>query len=157
MPVIINQIEITDEEVFNEMQYHPAKTKSEAMDLAAKALVVRELLIQEAIAKGILDEQDALESGISTDDKRIADLLEREIKTPQADEASCKMFYTNNKKKFAKNDGSIAEFDTVHQIIAEYLTDSSWQIAVRQYIKILAGKAKISGVDFEISDSPLTQ
>lgn len=157
MPVIVNQREITDEEVFNEMQYHPAATRSEAMELAAKALVVRELLIQEAIANGILDEQDALETGINADDKRIADLLTKEIKTPQADEASCKMFYENNKKKFIKNDGSIAEFDAVHQVIVDYLTDSSWQIAVRQYIKILAGKAKISGVDFEMSDSPLTQ
>lgn len=157
MPVIVNQREITDEEVFNEMQYHPAATRSEATELAAKALVVRELLIQEAVAKGILGERDALEGGVTADDKRIAELLTKEIKTPQADEASCKMFYNNNKKKFVKNDGSTAEFDAVHQVIAEYLTDSSWQIAVRQYIKILAGKAKISGIDFEISDSPLTQ
>lgn len=157
MPVIVNKKEITDEEVFNEMQYHPAATKSEAMDLAAKALVVRELLVQEAIEKGILDEQDVLKNGINADDERIADLLKQEIKTPQADESFCKTFYNNNKKRFTNNDGSIAEFDAVHQIIAEYLTDSSWQIAVRQYIKILAGKAKIAGIDFEISDSPLTQ
>lgn len=157
MPVFVNHQEITDEEVFSEMQHHPAATRSEAMELAAKALVVRELLIQDAITHGFIEEKDILKKKIEADDKRIEALLLKVIKIPQVDEISCKRFYENNKRKFANNHGGIAKFDEVSQVISEYIRDSSWQIAVRQYIKILAGKAKILGVDFEQSDSPLTQ
>jgi len=157
MSIMVNYKEITDEEVFNEMQYHHASTRAEATNLAAKSLVVRELLIQEAVKRGFIDEKEVVENGIEADDKRIQRLMLEVIKIPQADEVSCQRFYNNNKNKFVDSSGQVVAFSAVRWAIEEYLTDSSWQIAVRQYIKILAGQARISGINFENSDLPLTQ
>ena len=48
MPLYVNNTEITDEQVFAEMQYHPASSLPEAQEKAAQALAIRELLLQEA-------------------------------------------------------------------------------------------------------------
>lgn len=156
MPVIVNDVEITDEQVFAEMQYHPAKNREEAIHMAAQALTIRELLIQDAIAKGLATKSDGIDSEPEADDKRIEKLLQEVIKTPEADETACKRFYDNNQQKF-NVDGKILPFKNVREMIAEYLGDVSWQTAVTQYIKILAGKAKIAGVQLDFTDSPLVQ
>jgi len=49
IPVLVNKVEITDDEVHTEMQHHPAKSVDSARDLASQALVIRELLFQEAV------------------------------------------------------------------------------------------------------------
>ena len=48
-------------------------------------------------------------------------------------------------------------FESVYRQIAEYLSAMSWQIAVRQYLLLLAGKARIEGFDLESSATPLVQ
>lgn len=157
MPIIVNNKEISDEQVFAEMQYHPAKTKEEAMHLAAQALTIRELLLQEAIAKGYgVENQNSNTEEPEADDERIEKLLVAEVKTPDPDESSCKRFYDKNKQKFV-HEGELILFEKAKPIIIEYLTDVSWHTAVSQYIKILAGKAKIAGVQLDFIDSPLVQ
>lgn len=156
MPVIVNNIEITDEQVFAEMQHHPAKNREEAIHMAAQALTIRELLIQDAIAKGFASKGDEIDSEPEAYDERIEKLLQEVIKTPEADKTACKRFYDNNQQKF-NIDSKILPFENVREMIAEYLGDVSWQTAVTQYIKILAGKAKIAGVQLDFTDSPLVQ
>jgi peptidyl-prolyl cis-trans isomerase C len=48
-------------------------------------------------------------------------------------------------------------FETVHQKIADYLEERVWRQAVRQYIELLIGAAKIRGIDLKGSASPLVQ
>ena len=88
------------------------------------------------------------------EEELIAMLLEREIKLPVADEVSVRRFYNNNLASFQK-DGKATPFDEARPIIEEYLEDCSYQNAVKQYIKILAGRAKIAGVSIDAADSPL--
>lgn len=156
MPVFVNNVEITDEQVFSEMQYHPAKNQAVAMHLAAEALTIRELLLQEAVALGLAERKAASEEEPIADDERIEKLLAQVIKVPEIDEASCRRFYDQNRPKFTK-EGAIAAYDDVRPAIAEYLQGTSWQTAVQQYVKILVGKAKIAGLQLEGADSPLVQ
>lgn len=156
MPVIINNTEISDDAVFAEMQYHPASSVAEAQYKAAVALTIQELLLQEAGRLGI-NAPDAASSQETQDDFKISRLLEQEVIIPEPDEISCQRYYDRNQKVFCDSAGNIVPFEYVQATIAAYLKDVSWQTAVKQYIKILAGKARISGVHMESADSPLVQ
>lgn len=48
-------------------------------------------------------------------------------------------------------------YETVNHKIAEYLHEASWRQAASQYIKLLVGQAKISGLSIAGSESPLVQ
>ncbi len=156
MPVFVNHMEITDEAVFAEMQYHPASSAEEAQYKAAVALAIRELLLQEAARLGI-EAPDKHSSQEIQDEFRINRLLEQEVITPAPDDASCQRYYDQNRKIFHDAEGRTMPFEQVKPAIAAYLGDVSWQTAVKQFIKILAGKAKIAGLRLEVADSPLVQ
>ena len=57
----VNDVEIGAAKIAEEMQYHPASSAAEAQRAAAEALVVRELLRQEARAQGFGDGDEATE------------------------------------------------------------------------------------------------
>lgn len=156
MPFYVNSTEITDEQVFAEMQYHPASTLTEAQEKAAQALAIRELLLQEA-AKLDITAPDASASEEVQEDYLISRLLEQEVVTPEPDEASCQRYYEQNQKTFRDTEGNIVLFEYVQPTIAAYLKETSWQTAVKQYLKVLAGKARIAGIYLEGADSPLVQ
>ena len=84
MPLYINHTEITDEQVFAEMQYHPASSLSEAQEKAAQALAIRELLLQEAARLGITA-PDASATQEAQEDFLISRLLEQEEDAPGVD------------------------------------------------------------------------
>ncbi len=48
-------------------------------------------------------------------------------------------------------------FDVVQEQIGEYLRDMSFRSAVRQYLQLLAGRARIKGFEIAAADSPLVQ
>lgn len=54
-------------------------------------------------------------------------------------------------------EGRMLPFDLVKSKIEAFLADASWRVAVTQYIKVLAGRAEIEGVELEAADSPLVQ
>jgi len=56
-----------------------------------------------------------------------------------------------------KEAGEPLTFEAAQPLIADYLRESVWRRAVSQYLRILAGRADIRGIQLEISDSPLVQ
>lgn len=151
MPIIVNSVEITDEAVLAEMQHHPAPTKEDAHVAAAQALVIRELLTQEAEKKGLR----AKDSDQASDDDAIFKLIEAEVTAPEADEDFCRRYYEQNKERFkaadadadADEDDLYVPFDGVHEKIRDYLHTQSVREGVRAYIFALAQDAKIAGFD----------
>jgi peptidyl-prolyl cis-trans isomerase C len=108
VPVLVNGVEISDHAINSEVQYHPAGSVAEAREAAARALAVRELLLQAAARRGI-DRPDPPEQGPAdereTDDEAlIRTLLAREIRTPEPDEPGCRRFYEQNLKRFRSPD-----------------------------------------------------
>ena len=60
-------------------------------------------------------------------------------------------------KVHKRADGRELPFENVEQGIGAYLEEQSWNKAFQQYIRILAGNAKISGFLFEGAQVPLVQ
>ena len=56
-----------------------------------------------------------------------------------------------------KIEGETLPYEAVKSKIADYLEEASWRRAVAQYLKILIGKADISGLDIEGSEGLLVQ
>jgi peptidyl-prolyl cis-trans isomerase C len=53
--------------------------------------------------------------------------------------------------------GRPLSYAMVRERVAEYLHDRAWSLAVRQYMKILIGKASIEGIALEGASTPLVQ
>ena len=53
--------------------------------------------------------------------------------------------------------GEVLPFETAEPMIERQLRIQSWQRAVSQYLRILAGRAEISGIAIADSPSPLVQ
>lgn len=104
MPITVNGKLIRDEEIAVEMQYHPASTMRKAVDAAARALVVRELLMQEAARLGLA----------ASDESKLDRLLDGQIAVPDADQATCRRYYETNRKRF-RNDEL---YEACHILIA---------------------------------------
>lgn len=60
-------------------------------------------------------------------------------------------------KVHKRAEGKQLPLDAVLVSIADYLEAQSWQVALNQYIQILAGKAEISGFQIKATNSPLVQ
>lgn len=156
MPIYVNEVEITDEQVLREMQHHPAPDQPSALQMAAEALTVRELLLQAYVREGLGTREDDPKAEPIADDARIDALLEKVITVPVAEEDHLRRYYENNRQQFVW-DGEALSFDEARKTIADYLTGTAWLQAVSQYIKILAGRAKLVGIELECADSPLVQ
>lgn len=104
--VSVNGVVIPREDIARETQNHPAGNPREAWVAAARALVVRELLIQEARRVGIVacPKQDEAGRRETPDEALIRQLVEREAPTPDVDEATCRRFYDGRRATFRSSD-----------------------------------------------------
>ena len=104
--VKVNGVEIMPEAIAAEAQHHPAGKPEDAWQAAAEALVIREALLHAARARGLTAEPTRTEEGTleSEEDVLIRVLLEREVSTPEPDEASCHRYYENNRDKLRSPD-----------------------------------------------------
>ena len=92
--IVVNGVGITQAQIDAEVQYHPSPDFFTAQEEAARALVVRELLLQRAAKAGLC------EKGGQAPEEIIERLLEKEVQTPSPDEETCRRYYQANKKKF---------------------------------------------------------
>ena len=89
MEITVNGKIIAEREIARETQYHPAGEFENARRKAAEALVIRELLLQQA-------SRLAIEAEGESEEAIIAALIEREVNTPRADEETCRRYYQNS-------------------------------------------------------------
>ena len=100
--VSVNGIEIPRDIIAREVQHHPAPKAIEAWQSAARALAIRELLLQQARYLKIVPAPLNEESGPQETDEEalIQGLIEREVATPEPDDAACRRYYEQNKRRF---------------------------------------------------------
>ena len=140
MSIFVNKVEITEAEVGQEMQYHPAPTQERAWQMAAQSLVVRQLLLQQAANSG-LDIEEPEENLIDR-------LLQQDVTVPEADEATCLRFYDTHPDSFMDDDsGKRLTFDQAQVPIRDYLHTKAMRMAVAEYIKALSHSAEIRGIE----------
>ncbi len=101
-PISVNGVTISADDIRTEAQLHPAKNPGEAFAEAARALVVKELLMQAAVARGLTGEPETLGPGKTEtqEDATIRALLDSEVETPSANEENCLRYYEGNLGKF---------------------------------------------------------
>ena len=106
MPVSVNGVTIARDAIVREMQHHRASKPIEAWQHAARALVIRELLLQRAQALGVRPEPASDEAGRrETDDEAIMRaVVEREVTLPEPDDETCRRYYRNNLARFRSDD-----------------------------------------------------
>lgn len=102
IPVSVNGVAIASADIARETQHHQSSDPDQAWMQAARALVIRELLSQEADRLGIVaapigDEEARSET---PQEARYRQLLEREVIVPSADETTCRRYYERNRQRF---------------------------------------------------------
>lgn len=92
LPVItVNGIAIPEKDLANELQYHPNENFDVVVQQAGQALVIRQLLIDEAKKQGI---------DTSNDEEAMQKLVESNISYDAPTDDICQRYFDNNKEKF---------------------------------------------------------
>jgi len=112
----VNGTAIPRAAVAREVQHHPAPKPILAWQAAARALVVRELLLQEARRLGIAASPQTDDAGRRETDEEalIRAVCEHEVMMPEADVETCRRYYEHHRKAFR----SAAIYEVSHILIA---------------------------------------
>jgi peptidyl-prolyl cis-trans isomerase C len=103
--VTVNGTAIARDEIVREMQHHPAGKPIAAWQQAARALVIRELLMQEARRLDIAPQPLTEDGRRETDEEAIMrGLIDREVVVPQADDETCRRYYERHQAQFRSPD-----------------------------------------------------
>ncbi|WP_051356382.1 peptidylprolyl isomerase [Azorhizobium doebereinerae] len=148
MPAVsVNGVSISRKAIAAEVQNTPARTPAEGWRAAARALVVRELLLQEARRLEIpVDQQLDTDGRRETEeDALMRALLEQEVRTPVADEEALRRFYANNLRRFV----SPALWEADHILCAARRDDVAAFAAAREKAAHLAAELAVAPDRFD--------
>lgn len=101
-PIRVNGRAIDADEIAREVQYHPSPNLREARARAARALVVRELLLAEADRLGI--SAGVAQPGETEEEARVRRLIAERIEVPDPTEADCRRYYESNQERMRTAD-----------------------------------------------------
>lgn len=137
-PVTVNGVVIPRATIASEVQNFPAPTPAEAWQAAARALAIRELLLQEARRLGIAARQQADGEGRleTPEDALIRALTDQEVRTPLADAPTARRYYDNNPHRFT----SAPLYEADHILIAARRDDPAAFQAARDRAAALAAE-----------------
>ena len=104
--VSVNGISIARDAIVREMQHHPAGKPIAAWQQAARALVIRELLLQRARAIELAPAPIGDEAGRRETDEEalMRGVVEREVTVPEPDDETCRRYYDRNFARFRSPD-----------------------------------------------------
>jgi len=104
--ISVDGIEIPREEIAREAQNHTGASPFDCWREAARALVIRNLLLQEAARQGIVPEpmRDALVRVESAEEALIRQLIDAKVEVQDPDEDACLCYFTQNPSRFRTPD-----------------------------------------------------
>lgn len=135
--VLVNGVEITPESIAEEIQHHPAPDAETAWIEAARALAVRQLLLQEARRLGLEPDPETDQAGRTEaeDDALVRMVLELEVQPAGAGEDECRRYYEGSVERFRTPD----LFEASHILIEpEGNDESAWCAAEARARSIIA-------------------
>ena len=114
--VSVNGVVVPRGAIAREVQHHPAPSPAAGWKEAARALAVRELLLQEARRIGVIAEplSDADGRRETEAEASIRALIESEVKVPQPDTETCRRYYEQNRRRFR----SLDIYEAAHILVA---------------------------------------
>ena len=100
--VSVNGVVIGREAIAREVQHHPAPRPVAAWQEAARALIIRELLVQRARLVGVVSVRLRDNAGRceTEEEALIRGLIEHEVTTPVPNEETCRRYYEKNRRLF---------------------------------------------------------
>jgi len=128
--VSVNGVVIAHDLISRETQNHPAANPVLAWTAATRALVVRELLLQEAKRIGLCIEPRVDDMGRRETEAEalVRGVIETQVRTPIPDAQSCRRYYDANAARFRSSD----IFECAHILIAACHDDTGSFTAARQ-------------------------
>jgi len=126
--VRVNGVEIDAGAIALEMQHHPAADANGAWRAAARALALRELLLQEARRLDIaaLGEVDDRGGSETEDEALVTALLEASVEPEEPQDFECRRYYERNRDRFRTPD----LFEASHILIEPQGSgDDAWSVA----------------------------
>ena len=136
--VSVNGVVISRAMIAQEAQNHPAQSPGEAVRRAGEALVIRELLLQEAQRKAVpANRQTDGEGRRETEEEAsIRALIEREVEVPDPTEEELRRYYEANRDRFTAP--TISE--TSHILIPARRDDEAAYDAAREQAEAILGE-----------------
>lgn len=144
--VSVNGVVISKAAIAREIQNHPASSPVEAWKAAARALAIRELLLQEAKRLNIkaTPASDA-EGRRETDDEALINaLVAQEVALPQAGIGDCQRYYDHNRARFRSPD----IFEAAHILLAAPPKDTIARHEARLQAEALIELLKVTPSNF---------
>lgn len=134
--VRVNGVEILPEAIAREIQHHPAPDAETAWAEAARALAVRELLLQEARRLGLDPEPECDDAGRveADEDALVRQLLEQEIEAELPGESECRRYYEGHPARFHTPD----LFEASHILIEPAGDDEAAWLDAQQRARAIA-------------------
>lgn len=138
VPVSVNGVAIASADIARETQHHPSNDPDLAWEQATRALVVRELLRQEADRLGIVATpvDDGEGRRETAEEARLRGVVDREVQVPRADEATCRRYYERNRGRFRTPD----LFEAAHILLAAAPGDGAAREVARASAGALIGE-----------------
>lgn len=133
--VSVNDVVVTRDAIAREVQHHAAPSPAAAWKEAARALAVRELLLQEArrisvVAEPLTDTEGRYETD---EEASIRGLIEREVRVPAPDADTCRRYYEQNRHRFRSPD----IYEAAHILIVASARDAKAYAQAREQVKAL--------------------
>lgn len=134
--VSVNSVVVPRDAIAREVQHHAAPSPAAAWKEAARALAVRELLLQEARRIGVVAEPlTDTEGRYETDEEAsIRGLIEREVSVPAPDADTCRRYYEQNRHRFSSPD----IYEAAHILIAARPGGAEYDRAREEAAELLA-------------------
>ncbi len=155
--VSVNGVTINETDILTEAQNHPAENPGAALLAAARALAVRELLLQRARELGIEAERETDSDGrLETDeDALVRQVIEQEVDVPTASPEEALRFYDNNRHRFM----SEPILEASHILIAadpadEQARDKARKSATNLAASVIAEPSSFAAIAHEYSACP---
>lgn len=139
--ITVNGIAITRRQIDLELPNHLTGEPDAVRRVAIRALVVRELLIQEAVKWGLCDRDGAL----NQPEKTIEKLLALQIKVPAPDEASCQRYFDEHRNHFS----TAPQCEVSHIFYAARLEDAQKREQAKQRARAALEKINANPELFE--------
>lgn len=135
--VLVDGVEIEAEAIARELQHHPAADPVEAWTAAARALVVRELLLKRARLLGLsMDEATDAEVQDAPEEALVRGLLDHELAPAEPDEAECQRYFEGQRGRFRTPE----LFEAAHILIEPETDDAAGWAAAEALARRLAGE-----------------
>lgn len=105
-PIRLNGVSLPAQMIAAEAQHHPSRSPAMAYQAAARAIIIRTLLLEEAQREAITAEAELVSPGKREldDEAKIRALVEARIPVNEPDEAQCRAFYEADPARFRSPD-----------------------------------------------------